>query len=114
MDVANSSMYDGPTAFAEAATMAAGQTRKKKVIVSKGVHYQAIEVLKSYCKAQGIEVVEVELDGHNSAVRTVATLQQPSRLRTTMETAASSLPSRRVNSTSEGTRRQATSVPTRR
>ena len=63
MDVANSSMYDGPTAFAEAATMAAGQTRKKKVVVSKGVHYQAIEVLKSYCKAQGIEVVEVELDG---------------------------------------------------
>lgn len=63
MDVANSSMYDGPTAFAEAATMAAGKTRKKKVVVSKGVHYQAIEVLKSYCKAQDIEVVEVELDG---------------------------------------------------
>lgn len=63
MDVANSSMYDGPTAFAEAATMASGKTRKKKVVVSKGVHYQAIEVLKTYCKAQGIEVVEVELDG---------------------------------------------------
>src|SRR5699024_1178275 len=63
MDVANSSMYDGPTAFAEAATMAAGKTRKKKVVVSKGVHYQAIEVLRTYCKAQGIEVVEVELDG---------------------------------------------------
>ena len=63
MDVANSSMYDGPTAFAEAATMAAGKTRKKKVVVSKGVHYQAIEVLRTYCKAQSIEVVEVELDG---------------------------------------------------
>ncbi|AKG74020.1 aminomethyl-transferring glycine dehydrogenase subunit GcvPA [Salinicoccus halodurans] len=63
MDVANSSMYDGPTAFAEAATMAAGKTRKKKVVVSKGVHYQAVEVLKTYCKAQNIEVVEVGLDG---------------------------------------------------
>ncbi|WP_411844329.1 aminomethyl-transferring glycine dehydrogenase subunit GcvPA [Salinicoccus sp. HZC-1] len=63
MDVANSSMYDGPTAFAEAATMSAGKTGKKKVVVSKGVHYQAIEVLKTYCKAQGIEVVEVELNG---------------------------------------------------
>jgi len=63
MDVANSSMYDGPTAFAEAATMAAGKTRKKKVVVSKGVHYQAVEVLRTYCKAQDIEVVEVELDG---------------------------------------------------
>lgn len=63
MDVANSSMYDGPTAFAEAATMAAGQTKKKKVVVSKGVHYQAIEVLKTYCKGQNIEVVEIDLDG---------------------------------------------------
>ncbi|WP_020008405.1 aminomethyl-transferring glycine dehydrogenase subunit GcvPA [Salinicoccus albus] len=63
MDVANSSMYDGPTAFAEAATMAASQTKKKKVVVSKGVHYQAIEVLKTYCKGQDIEVVEVDLDG---------------------------------------------------
>ncbi|GAB3071757.1 aminomethyl-transferring glycine dehydrogenase subunit GcvPA [Salinicoccus sesuvii] len=63
MDVANSSMYDGPTAFAEAATMASGQTRKKKVVVSRGVHFQAIEVLRSYCTAQNIEVVEVELDG---------------------------------------------------
>src|SRR5699024_6769791 len=62
-DVANWSMYDGSTAFAEAATMAAGKTRKKKVVVSKGVHYQAVEVLRTYCKAQDIEVVEVELDG---------------------------------------------------
>lgn len=63
MDVANSSMYDGPTAFAEAATMSAGKTGKKKIVVSKGVHYQAIEVLKTYCKAQGLEVVEVDMDG---------------------------------------------------
>ena len=46
MDVANSSMYDGGTAFAEAAVLAAGHTKKKKVIVSKSVHYQSIEVLK--------------------------------------------------------------------
>lgn len=63
MDVANSSMYDGPTAFAEAATMSAGKTGKKKIVVSKGVHYQAIEVLKTYCEAQGLEVVEVDMDG---------------------------------------------------
>lgn len=63
LPVANSSMYDGPTAFAEAATMACGQTRKKKVIVSKAVHPQTIEVLKTYCKGQTIEVVEADLDG---------------------------------------------------
>ncbi|MEB6216158.1 aminomethyl-transferring glycine dehydrogenase subunit GcvPA [Mammaliicoccus sciuri] len=63
MDVANSSMYDGGTAFAEAAVLAAGHTKKSKVIVSKSVHYQSIEVLKTYTKAQDIKVVEVDLDG---------------------------------------------------
>lgn len=63
MDVANSSMYDGGTAFAEAAVLAAGHTKKKKVIVSKSVHYQTIEVLKTYTKAQDIDVVEIDLDG---------------------------------------------------
>ncbi|MBF0842283.1 aminomethyl-transferring glycine dehydrogenase subunit GcvPA [Staphylococcus lentus] len=63
MDVANSSMYDGGTAFAEAAVLAAGHTKKKKVIVSKSVHYQSIEVLKTYTKAQDIDVVEIDLDG---------------------------------------------------
>lgn len=63
LPIANSSMYDGPTAFAEAATMAAGQTRKKKVVVSEAVHPQTIEVLKTYCKGQNIDVVEVGLDG---------------------------------------------------
>lgn len=62
MDVANSSMYDGGTAFAEAAVLAAGHTKKKKVIVSKSVHYQTIEVLKTYTKAQDIDVVEIDLD----------------------------------------------------
>ena len=33
------------------------------MIVSKSVHYQSIEVLKTYTKAQDIEVVEVDLDG---------------------------------------------------
>ena len=35
MDVANSSMYDGGTALAEAAMLAAGQTRRKKILFQK-------------------------------------------------------------------------------
>ena len=35
MDVANSSMYDGGTALAEAAMLAAGQTRRNKILTFK-------------------------------------------------------------------------------
>ena len=41
MDVANSSMYDGMTSFAEACILAFSQTKKNKIVVSKGLHYQA-------------------------------------------------------------------------
>lgn len=64
MDVANSSMYDGGTALAEAAMLAAGQTRRKKVLVSSAVHPEAKDVLRTYAKGQNIEVIEIpSLDG---------------------------------------------------
>ncbi|NLR45568.1 aminomethyl-transferring glycine dehydrogenase subunit GcvPA [Priestia megaterium] len=59
MDVANSSMYDGGTALAEAAMLSAGQTKKKKVLVSAAVHPESKDVLKTYAKGQYIEVVEI-------------------------------------------------------
>jgi len=58
MDVANSSMYDGPTSLAEAALMSAG-TRTKKILVSKTVHPEAREVVRSYAKGQRLEVIEI-------------------------------------------------------
>lgn len=59
MDVANSSMYDGATALAEAAILSVAATRKKKVIVSEAVHPQARSVLHTYAKGQNLEVVEI-------------------------------------------------------
>ncbi len=59
MEVANSSMYDGGTALAEAAMLSAGQTRRKKVLVSSAVHPEAKEVLKTYSKGQNIEIIEI-------------------------------------------------------
>ena len=52
MDVANSSMYDGGTALAEAAMLAAGQTRRKKILLSSTVHPEARDVVKTYAKGQ--------------------------------------------------------------
>ncbi|NPC93283.1 aminomethyl-transferring glycine dehydrogenase subunit GcvPA [Bacillus sp. WMMC1349] len=59
MDISNSSMYDGGTALAEAAMLAAGHTKKKKIVVSETVHPESREVLKTYAKGQYIDVVEV-------------------------------------------------------
>ena len=69
LPVANSSMYDGPTAFAEAATMAAGATRKKKIVISESVHPQSLEVVKTYCAGQSIEVVVAPLDGTKTDIK---------------------------------------------
>ncbi|MGZ1847428.1 aminomethyl-transferring glycine dehydrogenase subunit GcvPA [Staphylococcus argenteus] len=64
MDVANSSMYDGMTSFAEACILAFSQTKKNKIVVSKGLHYQALQVLHTYAKTRKeFEIVEIELDG---------------------------------------------------
>ncbi|HDC4052496.1 TPA: aminomethyl-transferring glycine dehydrogenase subunit GcvPA [Staphylococcus aureus] len=64
MDVANSSMYDGMTSFAEACILAFSQTKKNKIVVSKGLHYQALQVLHTYAKTRKeFEVVKIDLDG---------------------------------------------------
>lgn len=64
MDIANSSMYDGPTSLAEAAMMSAGHTKKKTILVSKTVHPEARDVLKTSAQGQRLNVVEIdEKDG---------------------------------------------------
>ncbi|WP_203333011.1 aminomethyl-transferring glycine dehydrogenase subunit GcvPA [Planococcus beigongshangi] len=65
MDLANSSMYDGGTALAEAGMLAAGHTRRKKILVSRAVHPESRAVVRSYALGQSIAVEEIPLkDGH--------------------------------------------------
>jgi len=59
LEVVNASMYDGQTALAEAATMAAASTNRKKVLVSETIHPEANDILRLYCKGQSIEVIEI-------------------------------------------------------
>ncbi|MBC1515206.1 aminomethyl-transferring glycine dehydrogenase subunit GcvPA [Listeria immobilis] len=64
MDLANSSMYDGGTALAEAAMLASGHTKRKKILISGAVHPENINVLKTYAAGQHIEVEIIpEIDG---------------------------------------------------
>jgi glycine dehydrogenase subunit 1 len=57
MEVANASMYDGSTACAEAAMMAARVTKRKKLVFSGGVHPHYVETARTACEALGLEII---------------------------------------------------------
>lgn len=68
MDVSNASMYDGPTAAAEAAKMSLSCTKKKsRVLVSATLLPNVIKVIRTYCKFHGVPVdVIPSADGQTS------------------------------------------------
>ncbi len=59
MDVANSSMYDGATALAEACAMAVGHTKRRKVVLPTNIHPEYREVVKTYAKGLGFQVIDL-------------------------------------------------------
>jgi glycine dehydrogenase subunit 1 len=80
MEVANASMYDGSTATAEAVLMAHRLTRRRKAVVSGGLHPQyraVIETLSTHSGAEflalapdplGTEDAAASIDGETSCV----------------------------------------------
>ena len=67
MDVANASMYDGSTAMAEAALMAARIAGRNRVLVARSVHPEYREVLRTYAKFQGMRIDEFGYDAETGA-----------------------------------------------
>jgi glycine dehydrogenase subunit 1 len=59
MEVANSSMYDGPTALAEAAGVASAVTRKKEILISRTVHPESRAILATQAMGLGLSVREI-------------------------------------------------------
>ena len=56
MDVSNASMYDGATAFAEAALMAVRITKRNKILIDASVNPNYIKVVQTYLSFRDIEV----------------------------------------------------------
>src|SRR5712664_1309114 len=74
LDVANASLYDGATAVAEAAMMAAVHTGRKEVLVAGYVHPEYVEVLRAFGEGRGIKVRK----GSEPTAKTAAVIfQQP-------------------------------------
>jgi glycine dehydrogenase subunit 1 len=59
MEVANASMYDGSSALAEGLLMAARITKRTKVALSRLIHPHYREVIKTYLRPTGYELVEL-------------------------------------------------------
>ena len=57
MEVANASMYDGSTAMTEAVFMARRVTRRKKALISSGVHPHYVSVLNTLTRFTDDEIV---------------------------------------------------------
>lgn len=74
MDLANSSMYDGPTALAEAAMLSAGHTKKKTILVSKAVHPEARDVLRTNAYGQNLEVKEIDTKNGTTDIEALKTM----------------------------------------
>lgn len=63
MDISNASMYDGATASVEGCLMAVNSSKnKKKILVSKAINPEIMEVIKTYMRFNEIEVVEIDYD----------------------------------------------------
>ncbi len=59
LEVSNASMYDGASATAEAAMLAAANQKGDTVVISETVHPDTRAVVKTYMRFYGVKVVEV-------------------------------------------------------
>lgn len=62
LDCANASMYDGASAAAEAVLMAMRLRDGKRVFLSKGLHPEYQQVVRSYLRDTDVEILELDLD----------------------------------------------------
>ncbi|HEX2724292.1 MAG TPA: aminomethyl-transferring glycine dehydrogenase subunit GcvPA [Beijerinckiaceae bacterium] len=62
MEVANASMYDGSTGAAEAVLMAHRVTKRRKAVLSGGLHPQYADVIKTFSRMANDEVVALAPD----------------------------------------------------
>jgi glycine dehydrogenase subunit 1 len=60
MEVANASLYDGATACAEAVMMANRLTRRKRAVLSGGLHSHYREVCETYARFVGFGLTELD------------------------------------------------------
>ena len=78
MEVSNVSMYDGPTAAAEACMLATATQRRLKVLVSEGCNSETQQVVETYLLRRdvAIEYIPVTAEGRTDMVELAAKLDK--------------------------------------
>ncbi len=59
MDVGNASLYDGASALAESCIMAVNITKRKEILISRAIHPDYRQVVRTYCDAHELSLVEI-------------------------------------------------------
>ena len=77
MDIANATVYDGATACAEAILMAVRIKKSNKVLVSKNINPEYLDVIKTYTWAGNIEVEIFDEIPENTADYACVLIQNP-------------------------------------
>lgn len=77
MDIANATVYDGATACAEAILMSVRISKKNKVLVSKKLNPEYLDVIKTYTWANGIQVEFFDEIPENTADYACVLIQNP-------------------------------------
>jgi glycine dehydrogenase subunit 1 len=66
LPVSNASVYEGPSAVAAAGYLAKLETKRGKLVASRGLHPHSRAALRTHAAGYGMEVVEVPLDEDGS------------------------------------------------
>lgn len=77
MDISNATMYDAATACAESILMAVRISKKNKALVSKNLNPEYIDVIKTYCWANEIELELFEVIPENTSDYACVLVQNP-------------------------------------
>lgn len=62
MDITNASLYDGAEALAEAAVICVNKTKRTEIIISKSVHPEYRQVVRTYLNARDKKLIEIDFN----------------------------------------------------
>jgi glycine dehydrogenase subunit 1 len=62
LPISSAGLYEGPSTVAAAGYLAIGATKRRRFVVSKGLHPHSLETLRTYAAGYPAEVVEVDLE----------------------------------------------------